>query len=368
MNLSSLPSGMRYYLGAEARLRRAVEDSAMSVFAGWSYEEVLTPTVDYYALFEQGMGQAEAQSSFRFTDSDGRLLSLRPDVTSSVARVAATLLADQQRPLRLCYASPVFRQQPQSHAEWRRENTQLGCELIGTNGRSADLEVLLLAAEILKRIGLEDNFCITLNDVGVLNGLLSESDFDPALSETLRRLIDTRDRSELASFLKATTIPDELEKSLIKLPFLTGKENVLDQARQLVANQQTLKALDRLSETWLVIKSLGLESNFEIDLADVSSLEYYSGLSFKIFVRGVGYRVGRGGRYDTLTANFGNAEPAVGFVLNLDSLVEVLGRNAASNGEPVCSLVQVNELDVASTFREAISRRVGNETIRISRR
>jgi ATP phosphoribosyltransferase regulatory subunit len=98
---------MRYYLGAEARLRRTVEDVAMSVFEGWSYEEVITPSVDYYALFEQGMGR-EAQASFRFTDSDGRMLSLRPDVTSSVARVAATLLAERERPLRLCYAATVF--------------------------------------------------------------------------------------------------------------------------------------------------------------------------------------------------------------------------------------------------------------------
>ena len=56
--LSKLPPGMRYYLGAEARLRRSVEDTAMSVFEGWSYEEVLTPSVDYYALFEHGMPQS----------------------------------------------------------------------------------------------------------------------------------------------------------------------------------------------------------------------------------------------------------------------------------------------------------------------
>ena len=81
---------MRYYIGSEARLRRAVEDAAMSVFDGWCYEEVITPTVDYYALFEHGMGQAEAQRGFRFSDNDGRLLALRPDVTSSVARAAMT--------------------------------------------------------------------------------------------------------------------------------------------------------------------------------------------------------------------------------------------------------------------------------------
>src|SRR6185503_3826345 len=210
MLLSKLPPGMRYYLGAEARLRRSVEDVAMSVFEGWSYEEVLTPAVDYYALFEQGMGSSEAQTSVRFTDTDGGMLSLRPDVTSSVARVAATLLAERERPLRLCYAAPVFRQQQQSHAEWRRENTQLGCELIGVGGKSADLEVLLLAAEILNRIGLAEKFCVTINDVEILNGLIADLNLDQNSRETLRRLIDTRDASQLSRFLDEQSILNDV--------------------------------------------------------------------------------------------------------------------------------------------------------------
>ncbi|HEX8853640.1 MAG TPA: ATP phosphoribosyltransferase regulatory subunit, partial [Pyrinomonadaceae bacterium] len=84
--LSKVPGGLRYHFGAEARLRRAVEDAVMRVFDGWSYEEITTPSIDYYALFERGMGRAEAQRAFRFTDADGRTLALRPDVTSAVAR------------------------------------------------------------------------------------------------------------------------------------------------------------------------------------------------------------------------------------------------------------------------------------------
>src|SRR6267378_3512349 len=115
--LSRIPTGMRYYFGLEARLRRTVEETAMSIFNGWSYEEITTPTVDYYSLFEHGMGRAEAQRAFRFTDNDGRLLALRPDVTSAAARAAATLLAERERPLRRCCAARGFRQQPQSHVE-----------------------------------------------------------------------------------------------------------------------------------------------------------------------------------------------------------------------------------------------------------
>src|SRR5712664_193567 len=141
-SLSKIPAGMRYYFGLEARLRRTVEETGMSIFDGWSYEEIMTPTVDYYSLFEHGMGRSEAHRAFRFTDNDGRLLALRPDVTSAAARAAATHFADRERPLRLCYAAPLFRQQPQSHVEWRRESTQTGCELIGANTSVADMEML----------------------------------------------------------------------------------------------------------------------------------------------------------------------------------------------------------------------------------
>ena len=324
---SRIPAGMRYYIGAEARLRRTVEDVAMSVFEGWNYEEVITPSVDYYDLFEQGMGQREAQRGFRFTDNDGRLLTLRPDVTSSVARMAATLLSERPRPLRFCYAAPVFRQQTQSHAEWRREHTQLGCELIGVAGKPADLEMLRLAAEILSRLNLQSRYCITINNVEIFNGVAAEMELGPTEREQLRRLIDTRETAELQRFLQNQR---SSEGDAFREPTqLTGKRDVLRAARSTIRNQRSLAALDSLEELWMEIESLGLADSFEIDLGDVSSLDYYTGLSVKVFVHGAGASVGRGGRYDGLTGSFGRAEPAVGFVLNLDALTEVLARHGS---------------------------------------
>lgn len=320
---------MRYYIGAEARLRRMVEDVAMSVFEGWNYEEVITPSVDYYDLFEQGMGQREAQRGFRFTDNDGRLLALRPDVTSSVARMAATLLSERARPLRFCYAAPVFRQQTQSHAEWRRENTQLGCELIGAGGKSADLEVLRLAAEILSRLNLQSRYCITINNVEIFNGVAAQMNLETPAREQLRRLIDTREADELQRFL--TNYGNGETRAFAQPTQLTGKRNVIEAAHLTITNQRSVAALDSLAELWAEIESLGLEDSFEIDLGDVSSLDYYTGLSLKVFVHGAGSSVGRGGRYDGLTGSFGRAEPAIGFVLNLDALTEVLARKATQD-------------------------------------
>src|SRR5215813_5865270 len=186
-SLARIPNGMRYYYNAEARVRRTVVSLAMSVFGGWSYEEITTPTIDYYSLFNQGMGTTEAEQSFKLTDVDGRMLAIRPEVTSGVARAAATLYANRPRPLRFSYVASVFRQQPQSHADWRREMTQIGCELIGCNSQVSDLEVLLIAFEIFRRLVLERDFVITLNNVEILKGIADGFALDAMSREELRR-------------------------------------------------------------------------------------------------------------------------------------------------------------------------------------
>jgi ATP phosphoribosyltransferase regulatory subunit len=223
----------------------------------------------------------------------------------------------------------VFRQQTQSHAEWRRENTQLGCELIGVGGTASDLEVLRLAAEILSQLNLQSRCCITINNVEIFNGVADHLNLSVSAREQLRRLIDTRAAAELRQFLQ--TFNEDEARAFSQPTQLTGKRDVLNTARTTITNARSIAALNSLEELWTEIESLGLESSFEIDLGDVSSLDYYTGLSLKIFVHGAGSSVGRGGRYDGLTGSFGRAEPAVGFVLNLDALTEVLGRSGTQD-------------------------------------
>lgn len=337
----------------------------MSVFDGWSYEEVTTPTVDYYALFERGMGHAEAHRSFRLTDTDGRLLALRPDVTSSAARAAATLFAERARPLRLCYAANVFRQQPRSHAEWRRESTQLGCELIGAGTASADMEVLIIAAEILQKLELSD-FCITLSSVEIFNGVVAGLSLDEPGRAEMQRLIDIKDAAELQKFLAPHAPPHEIE-AFARLTRLSGKRRTIEEAREVITNARSVAALDALENLWRVIESLNLTDFFEIDLGDVSGLDYYTGLIFKIYLAGAGGRVGRGGRYDQLTASFGRAEPATGFVLDLDAITEVLARNGSNLAQVSDSSVTVLSPanDENALFLQAKELRARGEKVKV---
>ena len=361
MHLSRIPGGVRYYVGAAARRRRAVEDCAISVFSGWSYEEIATPTVDYYALFEQGMG-TEAQNSFRFVDADARLLALRPDITSSVARASATLLADRPRPLRLCYAASVFHQHARTQAEWRRETTQLGCELIGAAGIAADVEPLLIVAETLKRLGLAGEYRITINNVEIFNGIAEHLGLDEDARERLRSLIDVRDTSALTELLEGLDVSETERELFVQVTRLSGKQSILDEADRVITNSRSRAALNSLIETWKVIDALGLAESFEIDLGDVSGLDYYTGLLFKIYVHGSGIRIGRGGRYDGLTAKFGRAEPATGFVLDLDELTRVVGSRELAMTHETCETVTVSAND-AFGFQEALRRREANERI-----
>jgi ATP phosphoribosyltransferase regulatory subunit len=366
--LSRIPGGMRYYSGAEARVRRSVEDTVMRVFSGWSYEEITTPLVDYFALFERGMGASEASHSFRFSDSDGRMLALRPDVTSLVARAASTLFAKRKRPLRFSYAAPVLFQRPRSHADWRRESMQLGCELIGSCGGASDIEVIAIALEILERLGFGADVRLTINNVEIFNGIAENLGMDAVAREQMRSLVDLRDASELDRFLSAYDASAWECNVFANLTQLSGKQEILDTARDVINNPRSVAALDSLEKLWSIVEELGFADRCDIDLGDVSGLDYYTGMIFKIYVSGAGARVGSGGRYDNLIANFGNPEPAVGFVLDLDAITEVISRRATTDAREAGDAVIVANLsddDPVLLFREAIARRAAGEVVQL---
>src|ERR1043165_6099960 len=290
---SKIPRGFRCYTAADARARRDIESLAMTVFDGWCYEEVITPTVDYYSLFQAGMGGAEAERSFRFSETDGQLLALRPDVTSAIARAAATVFVQQERPLRLCYAASVFRQRPRSHVDWRREAKQIGCELIGRNTSAADMEILAIAVELLVRLGFDQQFVITLNDAEIFNGIVEHLGLDPATSDEFRRLMDIRAIAELEAFLNRYATPGE-SAAFAELIQVSGKSEIFESARRVITNARSRAALDRLEDLWRVIEANGMAAQFEIDLGNVSRLFYYPGLPVAISTAGGGAGVGGG--------------------------------------------------------------------------
>src|SRR2546422_3637639 len=140
---SPIPPGALDLAGEAVRRRRTLQRAALERLGAAGYEEIIPPTFEYAEVFVRAAGAADvADRLIRFFDLDGKLLALRYDFTASVARLAATKLAERPTPLRLCYSGAVFRQDPErANGGGRpREILQVGAELLGDAAIAADVE------------------------------------------------------------------------------------------------------------------------------------------------------------------------------------------------------------------------------------
>ncbi|HYY42582.1 MAG TPA: ATP phosphoribosyltransferase regulatory subunit, partial [Pyrinomonadaceae bacterium] len=195
--------------------------------------------------------------------------------------------------------------------------------------------------------------------VEIFNGVAAQFQLDAPAREEMRRIVDTRDTDALARFLAA-------DGRNVRAPLtrFTGQRDLITTAQQLLPHPRSRAALDALAATWRALEALHLSDSFEIDLGDVAGLDYYTGLVYKIYVAGAGTRVGSGGRYDELTNNFGGRDPAVGFVLDLDALTDVLARSHstfAHNGHAQPTLIADEE--TIARFRAARHSRANGEQV-----
>ena len=149
------PEGVRDIYGRECESKLAIQKKLETVLHLYGYQDIQTPTYEYYDVFRKEIGSATTQELYKFFDRDGNILSLRPDITPSVARAAATLFEEEDFPVRLCYAGNTFI----NHSSYQgrlKENTQLGAELIGLDSIEADAELVAMVADSLKKVGLKE--------------------------------------------------------------------------------------------------------------------------------------------------------------------------------------------------------------------
>lgn len=320
-----LPKGMATLLPADAAERRRLERLAFDVFRSWGYEEIITPIFEYLDVIAPGLGPGLAEKTYTVADrSTGRLMVLRPDVTPQIARMAATVLRDAPKPLRLCYGANVFRYEDE-HAGHEREIFQLGAELIGPSDPSSDAEVLAVAVDLLDRFGVK-GATVAVGHVGFFLGWLTEADLAPDRAHQLEEAVAKKDRSGVISLLVAGGRSRVAAVRLAGLLDLIGSADVLDRAAAVVDNPPARDAVASLRDMARQARDYGIADSLVFDLAEIRGREYYSGLIFDLFADGVGYEIGRGGRYDELIGRFGSATPSTGFAIHVERLQQSLGR------------------------------------------
>ena len=318
-SLLRAPPGAVTHVGDAARRRRQVEETAAGVFRGWGYEEILLPLFDHAEVFARGGGRWSERSSYRFTEG-GDLLALRADFTALAARAAVTRLPREAE--RLFYRGEVVRRPGRGLGPSALR--EVGVEHFAA-GPGADLEVLLVALEVLERLGV-DGFVFTLGHAGFPLGLLDEALVDAPgraerRAEALRGLW-RRDPSRIRGALGEHAGP------LIQALEFFGGPEVLQEARTRPLPERAGEAVERLASITCVLETLGLAERFRFDLAELRGFDYYTGLIFEIHAPGAGQEIGGGGRYNDLLANFGDPRPAVGFSLSVDRIAGVLPESA----------------------------------------
>jgi len=320
-----LPTGVKDFLPVKAAKLDYLQNTLRSIYRSWGFRPVAPAILEDLSVLELGLGTDLREKTFRFDDRQtGRLVAFPPDITPQVARIAATRMRDMPLPFRLCYNGRVLRHTEQQLGK-DRQIYQSGVELIGLSGPEADAEMIAMAVMCLQAVGAT-GFTIDIGQVEFLRGVLDDLPLDAAQSRDVRTAIAAKDISGLQQKLKGLPLTDRQRDELLALPRLYGGRETLDQARQVITNPASQKALDNLERILEVLTVYGIEEHITLDLGEMRGFDYHSGLIFQGFLSGFGQAVCAGGRYDGLTERYGFAAPATGFAFNLYNLLFALDR------------------------------------------
>jgi ATP phosphoribosyltransferase regulatory subunit len=315
-SLVGTPAGAQDYLFDACGRRREMEARAGALFARYGYREVMTPVVELFELFTRTGQPMPPESMVKLIDRDGRVLAMRPDSTTPVARVVAARLGGEPMPVRLYYLQDVYRDGA-VHRGRRLETRQAGVEFIGAGGLKADLEVLSLAAEALSELGAGE-YRVELSHAALFRGLFRALQAPPGAVEELRALIERKNFASLGDKLKTFANRPACE-AILRLCHLFGGAELFEETGSLGVAEAD-EALGYLRNLYTALAGAGFGRHLQLDFGLVHQLEYYTGLVFRGYVSGAGRAVLTGGRYDHLMGALGRAAPGAGFVLDVDAL------------------------------------------------
>lgn len=318
------PEGTKDLLFGECIVRRNIEDVLLKLFKSRGYSEMITSGLEFFDVFNQKSRYFPQENLYKLTDSKGRLIVLRPDSTMPIARVVATRLHDAYLPLRLCYNQTVYRNE--SLLKGRSDEiVQTGIELIGSQTKMADLEVISTAIDSLNAFGME--FSLEIGNIGVFRTLVDKLEADESEKDKIRKLIQSKNFPALNDFLD-TFGNSPVTSALKKLPALFGGEEVFEKAEELIPDESVKAILEELRDLYCDASALcGSAGNITVDLGLVNKTDYYTGLIIKGYLSGHGEEVISGGRYDKLISEFGYDIPAVGFAVNVNGIFKVIEKN-----------------------------------------
>ena len=318
------PEGVRDIYGREYARKLYVEEKLHESIRLYGYEDIQTPTFEFFDVFSREIGTTPSKDLYKFFDKEGNTLVLRPDFTPSIARCAAKYFCDERVPLRFGYVGNAFINTSNLQGKLK-EVTQMGAEFINDASVEADAEVISLVVQALRNVGLKQ-FQVTVGEVEYFKGLCEEAGLDEETELDLRACISGKNYFAAQELLQERKVAEEYQDRLLKVADLFGDLDSLQEAREMAGNPRSLAAVARLEKLRSVLELYGAADYISYDLGMLSKYRYYTGVIIKAYTYGVGEAIVKGGRYDRLLQQFGKSAPAVGFVMVIDSIMEALAR------------------------------------------
>ncbi len=318
------PEGVRDIYGKEYAKKIVVEERLKETISNYGYEQIQTPTFEYFDIFSKEIGTTPSKELYKFFDNEGNTLVLRSDFTPSIARCAAKYFMDKTFPIRFSYVGNTFTNTSNLQGKLK-EVTQIGTELINDNSVEADAEMISLVIEALQSTGLK-RFQISIGQVEYFKGLCEEAGLDEDTEYELREYISGKNYFAAEDLLQERDVKEPYKGSLLRVADMFGDIHSLSEAKNMVQNIRSLEAIERLEKIYEVLKLYEVEEFVSFDLGILSKYNYYTGVIIKAFTYGVGDAIVKGGRYNNLLQQFGKSAPAIGFTIVVDEILEALGR------------------------------------------
>ena len=319
------PEGVRDIYGREYAAKLLVEEKLHESIRLYGYEDIQTPTFEYFDVFSSKIGTTPSRELYKFFDKEGNTLVLRPDFTPSIARCAAKYFGEENVPLRLCYVGNTFTNTSNLQGKLK-EVTQMGAELVGDPSVEADAEIISLVIRALLNTGLK-KFQVSIGQVEFFKGLCQEAGLDDETELALRAYRSGKNYFAAEELLNERGVEEPYRGRLLKVADLFGDLFSLQEAWELAENHRSQEAIRRLEKLYQVLELYGLASYVSFDLGMLSKYNYYTGIIFRAYTYGVGDAIVKGGRYDSLLCQFGKDAPAVGFAVVIDNIMEALSGN-----------------------------------------
>lgn len=314
------PEGTRDILFEECRAQRRAQERLTRVFTARGYHEVITPGLEYFDVFDLPGAAIPQQEMYKTTDNHGRLLVFRPDSTLPIARMAASRLQNQQRPLRLYYNQSVYRNSPDLSGR-SDEPAQMGIELLGASGLRADLEAISTAVAAVS--ACVSDFRLEIGHARLFGALMDRLPVTSERREAIRATIEAKNYAALSELLDPLGNSEAVE-AIRNLPRLFGGEEALEAAEAYCRDEETAGVLRYLRKLYASLSRLGLGEKLMVDLGLVQRNDYYTGVVFSSYVQEHGEAVLLGGRYDSLCEKFDSPMPAVGFAADVEALAVLM--------------------------------------------